>query len=96
MTSKTSPSRRSCLVKLVQVASLVPLASLTINASAAKNDGLRKALTYQDTPKDGKQCSTCIQFVPGKTPAGKGGCKIMPGDDEISPTGWCSGYVEKK
>ena len=96
MTSKTSPSRRSCLVKLVQVASLVPLASFTIDASAAKNDALRKSLMYQDAPKDGKQCSTCLQFVPGKSPAGKGGCKIMPGDDEISPTGWCSAYAEKK
>jgi hypothetical protein len=96
MTSKTSPSRRAFFVKLVQVASLVPLASLTINASAAKNDALRQALKYQDTPNAGKQCSTCMQFVPGKSPAGKGGCKIIPGDDEISPTGWCSAYVEKK
>lgn len=96
MTSKTSPSRRVLLVKLAQIASLVPLASLTINASAAKNDALRQSLKYQDTPSAGKQCSTCVQFVPGKSAAGKGGCKIMPGDDEISPTGWCSAYVEKK
>jgi hypothetical protein len=96
MTSKTSTSRRTFFVKLVQVASMVPLASLTINASAAKNDALRQALKYQDTPNNGKQCSTCTQFVPGKSPAGKGGCKIIPGDDEISPTGWCSAYAEKK
>ena len=96
MTSKTSPSRRTFFVKLLHVASLVPLASLTINASAAKNDALRQALKYQDTPNGGKQCSTCTQFVPGKSPEGKGGCKILPGDDEISPAGRCSAYVEKK
>lgn len=95
MTAKTSPSRRACLVKLVQVASLVPLASLPITASAMKNDALRKSLMYQDAPKDGKQCSTCMQFVPGKSAAAKGGCKIMAGDDEISPSGWCSAYVAK-
>ena len=96
MTSKTSPSRRSCLVKLVQMASVVPLASFGINASAAKNEALRKALMYQDAPKDGKQCSTCLQFIPGKSLTEKGGCKIMAGDTEISPSGWCSAYVEKK
>jgi hypothetical protein len=96
MTSKTLPSRRSFFVKLVQVASLVPLAGLASNASAAKNDAVRQALKYQDTPSDGKQCSTCMQFVPGKSPAGKGGCKVIPGDDEISPSGWCSAYIVKK
>jgi hypothetical protein len=96
MTSKTSPSRRTFFAKLVQLASLVPLAGLAIDAPAAKNDALRQALKYQDTPNAGKQCSTCLQFVPGSSPTAKGGCKIMPGDDEISPTGWCSAYVEKK
>jgi hypothetical protein len=91
MSSKTSPQRRSFFVKLVQFSSLVPLAGLTLNASAAKNDAIRKALKYQDTPNAGKDCATCIQFVPDKK-----GCKIMPGDDEISATGWCSAYIEKK
>lgn len=96
MTEKASPSRRACLVKLVQVAVAVPLAGLTLNASAAKNDALRQSLKYQESPKDGKQCSGCSQFVPGKSPADKGSCKIIPGDDEISPSGWCNAFVEAK
>jgi hypothetical protein len=90
----TSPTRRTVLIRLAQAAAVVPLASLTLNASAAKNDALRGSLKYQDTPKDGKQCSTCTQFVAGS--GGKGTCKIIPGDDEIAATGWCSAYVEKK
>lgn len=61
---------------------------------AATNAGLRSALKYQDTPKDGNQCTTCTHWVAGKTPKDKGGCKIIPGDTEISPTGWCSGWVK--
>ena len=64
------------------------------NVNAAVNEASRKALQYQPTPKGGKQCSGCIHFVPGKTPADKGGCKVIPGDTEISPAAWCSAYVD--
>jgi hypothetical protein len=37
-----------------------------------------------------------MQFVPGKAPKDKGGCKILPGDTEISPTGSCIAWVELK
>ncbi|HEX9389891.1 MAG TPA: high-potential iron-sulfur protein [Usitatibacteraceae bacterium] len=70
----------------------IPLIAVTGNAHAEKSAS-RTALQYQDKPKEGKQCSDCLQFVPGKTPKDKGGCKIMPGDTEIAPTGWCAAFV---
>jgi anaerobic selenocysteine-containing dehydrogenase len=61
---------------------------------AATNAGLRTALKYQDTPKDGQPCSGCMHWVPGATPKDRGGCKIIPGDTEISPAGWCTAWVK--
>jgi hypothetical protein len=61
---------------------------------AATNAALRQALKYQDGPKDGKQCNGCTHWVAGATPKDRGGCRILPGDTEISPTGWCSGWAK--
>jgi hypothetical protein len=46
-------------------------------------------MQYQDSPKNGAECSTCMQFIPGKKPQ----CKIVEGD--ISPKGWCLAYSKK-
>ncbi len=89
-------SRRACLSKLVGAVAVLPLAALTLDARAAKNDALRQSLKYQDGPKDGKQCDGCTHWVPGKTAADQGGCKIIPGDTEISPTAWCVAFVAAK
>ena len=93
---KISQPRRAWLKALSGAAILSPLGLLSGRASAAKNAALRQTLQYQDSPKDGKQCSKCIQFVPGKTPKDPGGCTAIGGDTEISPTGWCMAWVEKK
>jgi hypothetical protein len=67
--------------------------ALIRRACAAQNTQLRAALKYQDAPMKDQQCSTCAQFIPGKTPQDRGGCKIMPGDTEISPRGWCTAWT---
>ena len=89
-------SRRVWLKAATGAAVAAPLVFFTQQALAKKNDALRGSLKYQDTPSGAKQCSNCMQFVPGKTPKDKGGCKILPNDDEIAPTGFCVAYVEKK
>jgi hypothetical protein len=61
---------------------------------AATNTALRGALKYQDAPKDGNRCDGCTHWVAGKTPQDRGGCRIIPGDTEISPAGWCSAWVK--
>ena len=89
-------SRRVWLKAVSGAAVAAPLVFFAHESLAAKNDALRTALKYQDTPSAGKHCDDCVQWVPGKTPKDKGGCKILPGDTEVAPTGWCSAFVEAK
>jgi DMSO/TMAO reductase YedYZ molybdopterin-dependent catalytic subunit len=65
------------------------LAMIPVVAIAAKNDAMRASMKYKDAPEGDKKCSTCVQFVPGKAATDKGGCKIFPGDTEVSPNGYC-------
>ena len=55
--------------------------------AAAQQTKLSQALSkYQDTPKNGQQCSTCSHFV---APAS---CAIVV--DPIAPQGWCQFYAK--
>jgi hypothetical protein len=86
-------SRRSWLKLVSGAAVAVPVAFIAKGAWAAPNEAMRKSLQYQATPKDGKQCSGCMQFVAGKTAKDPGTCKIIPNDTEIAPTGYCVAFV---
>jgi hypothetical protein len=88
--SEHNISRRS-LIKLGCTAlAAIPVMSLTGNAFAATNAKMRETFKYQATPKDGKSCANCVQFV------APNGCKAIPGDSEISPSGYCNAYAPKK
>lgn len=91
--SQVSMSRRRALSLAAGSAVAVPLLLVARSSPAAQNAAMRSALKYQDEPKNGQQCSTCLQWVPGATPKDRGGCKIMPADNEISPAGWCAAWV---
>jgi hypothetical protein len=55
--------------------------------ATAQQTKLSQALSkYQDTPKNGQQCSTCSRFV---APAS---CAIVV--DPIAPEGWCQFYAK--
>jgi len=85
----TNLSRRK-LLKIASVSlALVPLVALCRQAVATTNPALRDKLKYQNTSKDNMTCTTCLEFIPGKTDKDSGGCKVIPGDDEISPDGYC-------
>lgn len=88
-------SRRLWLKLASGAALAAPLASLSLPARAAKNEALRKALSYQDQPKGDQRCDNCQHFVPGKAPGELGGCKVIPGDTEISPKGWSTACAKK-
>lgn len=94
MPSSVEAQRRTFILCAVAAGSAVALGS-SRQAFGATNAAMRSALKYQDTPNAGKQCDGCVQFVPGKTPKDKGGCKAIAGDDQISPTGWCAAFVAK-
>jgi hypothetical protein len=90
MTDLTKPSRRQFLKIGGAALVALPIVGFSTTASAAKNDAVRKALSYQTSPMDGKSCSKCVNFV-----AAKNGCNLFPGDTEIVPTGYCTGFVAK-
>ena len=50
-------------------------------------------MQYQDHPKGDQDCSTCLQFIPGKSASAMGQCNVVAGP--ISPKGWCIAYAKK-
>jgi len=72
---------------------LIPVVVLSGRTQAATNAAMRASFKYQDKPEGDKACSGCVQFVPGKSATALGGCKIYPGDTEISPKGYCLAWV---
>lgn len=90
MQDKLNYSRRN-MIKLGAAA----LAMIPVVALAAKNDSMRSTMKYKDAPEGDKQCATCVQFVPGASATAPGGCKIFPGDTEVSPKGYCVAWAKK-
>jgi hypothetical protein len=85
-------SRRMMLRKAAIVTGLVaaPWAARPVLAQAK---AAKKAMQYQEQPKNGQKCDTCQQFVPGSGAGASGTCKVVEGP--ISPNGWCVAYVKK-
>ncbi len=86
-------STRRRVLAAVGGAVIAPIALVARPAAAAQNQALRNALKYQDQPKGDQQCNKCVQWIPGKSPTERGGCKVIPGDTEIAPNGWSTAYV---
>jgi len=89
------PPRRRFLKMGAAALAMIPVIAVPNRAGAATNAALRTALKYQPKPEGDKQCSNCLHFVPVADAKKPGGCKIMPGDTEISPQGYCAGWVKK-
>ena len=73
----------------------IPLLAGHEGANATTNAALRSALKYQDKPSGDKSCANCPHFIPGPDAKGPGTCKVIPGDTEISPQGYCNAWVKK-
>lgn len=93
MKDSLKPARRQFLKMGGAAIAAIPVLAWTGNAFAATNAGMRASMKYQDTPLGDKDCSNCLQFVPGKTPKDLGGCKLFPGDTEVAPKGYCVAWV---
>lgn len=84
---KTMVSRRLLLKGAPLAATAVSLECVTPGEAAAQQDKMSQALSrYQNTPKDGQQCSTCSRFVAPSS------CAIVV--DPITPQGWCQFYAK--
>ncbi len=90
MTSSINQNRRR-MFKLGGAA----IAIIPVAAFAAKNESVRKSMQYKDSPEGDKACAGCMQFIPGKSPSDLGGCKVFPGDTEVSPKGYCMAWAKK-
>lgn len=89
------PSRRQFLKIGGTAIVMIPVLALSGKVMASTNAAVRTSLKYQDKPNGDKHCATCLQFIPGKTPTDRGGCKLYPGDTEISPNGYCVAWAAK-
>jgi len=71
------------------VATLTGLAAASLEArdAAAQGKLAQTVAKYQGSPKNGQECSTCVNFV---APAS---CRIIA--SPISPHGWCQFYAKK-
>ena len=87
---KTNFNRRRLLKSAALAFAWIPLVAVTHEAGASSNPAMRTKVKYQDVPMDGKDCSSCLEFIPGKSDRDPGRCKVIPDDDEISPNGYCS------
>jgi hypothetical protein len=92
---RNQTSRRRFLRIGGLVLAIIPVIAVSERADAATNAATRSSLKYQDRPEGDKSCANCALFVPGATAGGLGSCKIIPGDTEISPKGYCIAWVKK-
>lgn len=95
MNQKHSLSRRQALKIGGAAIAAIPLIVLSSKAMAAQNASMRTTMKYQDKPEGDKSCAGCVQFVPGKSATDLGGCKIFPGDTEVSAKGYCVAWAKK-
>ena len=74
-------------------AAIGAVSALAVTDAASAGSIPPKAVSYQMTPNDGKQCSGCKLFIAGDKPDAPGACKSVSG--EINPNGWCKLWAAK-
>ena len=90
MRDEMNASRRAALRTGLTVLAGGMLAVTAARAQDAGGDSKveQSVVQYQTSPKDGAQCSGCVNFVAPNA------CKVVVGVT-ISPTGWCVAYAPK-
>ena len=88
MDESQTPRRRFLKISGAVLAT-IPIVVISSRADAATNAAVRSALKYQGSPEGDKSCATCVQFVAPSS------CKLIAGDTEISPQGYCSVWTKK-
>jgi hypothetical protein len=86
---------RRRFISLASMAAVLPLLTNVKTALAGQNANMRNALKYQNTPSGDKKCSNCSHFIPGANAKALGGCRMLPGDTEISPDAYCNAYAKR-
>jgi hypothetical protein len=80
-----------CRRSVVKTIPMIAGAIISTNAVAqnlfAQAKLTHEAAKYQDNPKDGQQCSGCVQFVAPHS------CKVV--EDPVAASGWCQLFQAK-
>jgi hypothetical protein len=86
---KAEVSRRCVLQSVPMLAGAAVCFGMVAVPDAAKAQSKlsHEQAKYQDEPKDGQQCSTCLQFQAPNA------CQIVA--SPISPQAWCQFYAKK-
>ena len=85
-------SRRGFLKGSALLASIAVVSAAAIPSTSYA--GVPKAaMQYVDHPDGDKECSNCLQYIPGSNASANGTCKLVDGD--ISPHGYCAAYSRK-
>jgi hypothetical protein len=84
---KTGVCRRSLLKSVPMIAGAIISTSTVPQNLFAQQKLTHEAAKYQDSPKNGQQCSGCVQFV---APAS---CKVV--EDPVAASGWCQLFTAK-
>ena len=86
----TDLNRRKWIINAGVGLTLLPLLLVSKQSKATVNPALRTQFKYKDTPQENMSCTSCLEFIPGKSDKDLGGYKVIPGDDEISSKGYCT------
>ena len=81
--------RRQFLKLSGAILATIPVMAVSDRVDAETNAAVRAGLKYQGTPEGDKSCANCMQFVAPSS------CKLIPGDTEISPQGYCTVWTKK-
>ena len=92
MAAKINTTRRGLLKTFSIAIAAAPLAIASQRATAAINAVAREKFKYQDGPSGDFNCANCLDFIPRATSTALGKCNKFPGDDEISPTAYCTAW----
>jgi hypothetical protein len=86
-TVKKGVCRRSLLKTVPAIAGFMISTPAMPGILFAQTKLTHEAAKYQDSPKDGQQCSGCVQFV------APGSCKVV--EDPVAASGWCQLFTAK-
>jgi hypothetical protein len=74
--------------RVILLGGLATIGSFLSTSTHAQEKIPQEQVQYQKTPKDGKMCSACVNYV---APAS---CKIVAGT--IAPYGWCIAFAPRQ
>ena len=86
-------TRADILAKLAMAPLALGVVAALQSEADADSKSAKSAVQYVDKSPNGKLCSQCRFYIPGKSKTAKGQCQIVAGD--IAPGGYCVAWAAK-